>query len=116
MAVIPPSTASSWTTCYELGRHPDDRRLVAELRARDADVARWWDDHGVTDRTSVRKEIAHPAFGVLSFGIEAVITPHDPEQRLVVDTAQPGSATQQALPLLASWAADSLDPVTQAQT
>jgi transcriptional regulator with XRE-family HTH domain len=91
---------------YELGRHPDDRRLaelVQEVRASDPDVARWWDDHGVTDRTSVRKEIAHPALGVLSFGIEAVSTPHDLEQRLVVYTVEPGSVTQQALPLLASW-------------
>lgn len=98
---------------YELGRHPDDRRLVellADVRAADPDVSRWWDDHAVTDRTSVRKEIAHPAFGVLSFGIEAVTTPHDPEQRLVVYTAQPGSATQQALPLLAAWVSERSEP------
>ena len=94
---------------YELGRHPEDRQLVAlvaELRASDPDVARWWEDHAVTDRTSVRKEIAHPDFGALSFGIEAVTVPHDPEQRLVVYTVQPGSSTEQALPLLGSWAAD----------
>lgn len=91
---------------YEVGRHPQDRRLaalVAELRARDADVATWWDDHGVTDRTSVAKRVAHPALGVLTFGIEAVTVPHDPEQRLVVYTVEPGSDTAQALPLLASW-------------
>lgn len=98
---------------YELGRHPDDRRLidlVAAMRAADPEVSRWWDDHAVTDRTSVRKEIAHPAFGPLSFGIEAVTTPHDPEQRLVVYTVQTGSATQQALPLLAAWSID--EPTT----
>ncbi|WP_148613395.1 helix-turn-helix transcriptional regulator [Nocardioides rubriscoriae] len=92
---------------YETGRHPHDRRLaelVADLRAHDPDVARWWDDHGVTDRTSVAKQIAHPAFGPLSFGIEALTTPHDPEQRLIVYTVEPGSASAQALPLLASWA------------
>lgn len=91
---------------YETGRHPHDRRLaalVADLRAHDPDVARWWDDHGVTDRTSVPKQVAHPHFGVLRFAIEALTTPHDPEQRLVVYTVEPGSATAQALPLLASW-------------
>ena len=91
---------------YEVGRHPDDRRLaalVAELRAADPDVARWWDDHGVTDRTSVTKRIAHPVAGPLEFGIEAVVVPHDPDQRLVIYTAQPDSSTARVLPLLASW-------------
>ncbi|MFC5062264.1 helix-turn-helix transcriptional regulator [Actinomycetospora atypica] len=93
---------------YEVGRHPEDRRLaaqVAELRALDPDVARWWDDHGVTDRTSVAKRIDHPVAGPLEFGIEAVVAPHDPEQRLVIYTVEPGSPTDRVLPLLASWVA-----------
>lgn len=97
---------------YETGRHPADRRLtrlVDELRAADPDVARWWDDHTVTDRTSVPKRIAHPAAGVLSFTIEAVTTPHDPEQRLVVYTAEPGSETAAALPVVAAWGLDRTD-------
>lgn len=91
---------------FELGRHPVDRRLAAlvgELCGGDADLARWWDDHGVTDRTSLTKRIAHPAVGPLTFGIEAVVGPHDPEQRLVVYTVEPGSSTARTLPALASW-------------
>lgn len=91
---------------YEVGRHPRDRRLrqlVEEVRGADADVARWWDDHGVTDRTSVAKRIDHPVVGPLEFGIEAVMPPHDPDQRLVVYTVEPDSATAHALPVLASW-------------
>lgn len=94
----------------EVGRHPGDRRLqglVDELRTADPDMARWWDDHGVTDRTSVDKQIAHPVVGRLAFGIEALVSPHDPEQRLIVYTAQPGSATAAALPVLASWGLES---------
>lgn len=91
---------------YELGRHPDDRQLVglvAELRSGDADIERWWGDQRVTDRTSVTKLISHPTAGTLTFGIESVIGPHDPEQRLVVYTVEPDSPTARALPLLASW-------------
>ncbi len=91
---------------YEVGRHPGDRQLgalVADLRAADAEVDAWWAEHGVTDRTSVPKRIAHPVAGALSFDIEAVSTPHDPEQRLVVYTVEPGSATEAALTLLAAW-------------
>ncbi|WP_139977265.1 helix-turn-helix transcriptional regulator [Nocardioides litoris] len=94
---------------YEVGRHPDDRRLadlVAELRAADPDVARWWDDHGVTDRTSVAKRVVHPVTGPLSFAIEALVGPHDPEQRLVVYTVEPDSPTARAMPLLAAWSAE----------
>jgi transcriptional regulator with XRE-family HTH domain len=91
---------------YEVGRHPEDQRLAAlveELRAADPDVARWWDDHGVTDRTSVAKLIDHPVVGPLTFAIEAVASPHDAEQRLVVYTAEPSSTTARTMPILASW-------------
>ena len=91
---------------YETGRHPDDRRLahlVAELRAADPEVDRWWTDQRVTFRTSVTKHLDHPVAGPLTFGIETVIGPHDPEQHLVVYTVQPGSPTAHALPLLVSW-------------
>ena len=91
---------------YESGQHPDDRRLAAlvnELRSRDTDVARWWNDQRVTFRTSVTKHIEHPTAGPLHFGIESVVGPHDPDQRLVVYTVEPGSATAAVLPMLASW-------------
>jgi transcriptional regulator with XRE-family HTH domain len=91
---------------FESGRHPQDRRLaeqIDELRRRDGDVDRWWTDQRVTFRTSVTKHIDHPAAGPLTFGIESVVGPHDPEQRLVVYTVEPGSPTAHALPFLASW-------------
>nr|WP_281372788.1 helix-turn-helix transcriptional regulator [Kineococcus aurantiacus] len=92
---------------FEVGRRPQDRQLtglVAELRAADADVARWWDDQRVTFRTSLTKRVDHPAAGRLEFGIESVVGPHDPDQRLVVYTVEADSPTARVLPLLASWA------------
>lgn len=100
------AAASVGAMRYETGRHPDDRRLaddVAQLRRLDPDVARWWDDLRVTFRTSLRKNITHPTTGRLSFGIESVVGPNDPEQRLVVYTVEPESFTARALPLLGSW-------------
>lgn len=91
---------------YEVGRHPEDRRLaglVQELRDGDPDVAQWWDDQRVTFRTSVTKHVAHPTAGSLSFGIESLVGPNDPEQRLVVYTVEPDSPTARVLPMLASW-------------
>ncbi len=93
----------------EASRRPHDRRLLAligELRAADPDVARWWDDYGVRDYASVTKRIRHPAAGDLSFDIEIVSAPQEPDQRLVVYTAQPDSLTARMLPIIASWDAD----------
>ncbi len=91
----------------ELGRHPEDQRLAAEvanLRRTDPDVALWWDDHTVRDYASVRKHIAHPQAGPLDFDVEIVTAPHVPDQHLVIYTVEPDSATARVLPVLASWA------------
>lgn len=91
---------------YEVGRHVADARLtvlIDELRLASGDFARWWNDHGVADRTSVDKKIAHPVVGRLAFGIESLVSPLDPEQRLIIYTVEPESSTARALPMLASW-------------
>jgi len=93
----------------EAGRRPHDRRLSAlidELRAADSDVARWWDDHAVRDYASVAKRIRHPTAGTLLFDIEIVAAPQEPDQRLVVYTAESDSPTARLLPILASWDLD----------
>jgi transcriptional regulator with XRE-family HTH domain len=93
----------------EVGRRPDDlglAQLIDELRAHDPEVARWWDDHAVRDYASVTKQIRHPIAGDLHFDIEIVSPPQEPDQRLVVYTAQPESATSKMLPILVSWHAD----------
>ena len=90
----------------QAGRRPHDRVLAAlidELRHADADVARWWDDHTVRDYAGVAKRISHPAAAPLFFDVEIVSAPHEPDQHLVVYTAQPDSPTARVLPLLASW-------------
>ncbi len=93
----------------EVGRRPHDRRLqmlIDELRTTDQDVARWWADHAVRDYASVAKRIRHPAAGDLSFDIEIVAAPQEPDQRLIAYTVQPDSPTAQLLPILASWDVD----------
>lgn len=48
--------------------------------------------------------VTHAIAGPLSFGVESVIGPNDPDQRLVVYTVEPDSPTARVLPLLANWA------------
>ncbi|GAA4606069.1 helix-turn-helix transcriptional regulator [Actinoallomurus liliacearum] len=100
----------------EVGRRPDDQRLLAavrDLRRTDPDVARWWDDHTVRDYASVSKRIAHPEAGLLDFAIEIVTAPHVPDQHLIVYTAEADSSTARILPILASWATPTRAPSTQ---
>jgi transcriptional regulator with XRE-family HTH domain len=100
------ASAATGALRREAAKHPHDRRLrrlIDDLRRADPDVARWWDDFGVSDWAPATKQIAHPVAGRLSFDIETVEAPHEPDQHLIVYTAPPGSATHRLLPLLASW-------------
>ncbi|NDK31806.1 helix-turn-helix domain-containing protein [Nesterenkonia haasae] len=92
---------------YEAGRRPEDQdliQLINELRENDEDAERWWNDQRVSFRTSLEKHVRHDVAGSLSFNIESVISPQDPDQRLVVYTVEAGSHTAHMLPVLATWA------------
>ncbi|WP_335978768.1 helix-turn-helix transcriptional regulator [Streptomyces sp. CA2R106] len=85
-----------------LARRPDDQRLaglVRRLRERSAEFAALWDDHEVAVRRSDVKRFLHPVVGLLELECEVLVNPeHD--QRLVVYTARPGSASRERLELL----------------
>lgn len=109
--------ATAGSLRYEVGRHPNDRRLtqlVSDLRS-DPDIDRAWEQQHVLDQTSVRKHLAHPLAGRLVFDIEVVALPHDPDQRLVVCTVEPASDTARVLPLLAGWQAEPCEQIDLSQ-
>ncbi|WP_217245975.1 helix-turn-helix transcriptional regulator [Streptomyces sp. AC602_WCS936] len=84
-----------------------DRRateaLVTELRTRSDDFDRWWQQHRVHQRTHGSKRLRHPLVGELTVEYETLSLPGDGETTLFLYTAEPGSASAQALSLLASW-------------
>lgn len=86
----------------ELGRCRDDHGLAAlvdELRGSEEQVARWWDEHRVRDGSPLQVRVRHPDAGILTFDLQ-LISIHEPDQQLLVLTAEPGSATARFLPLL----------------
>ncbi|MET7637825.1 helix-turn-helix domain-containing protein [Streptomyces sp. NPDC005438] len=91
----------------EAGNNPQDRRLAAlvgELSLRDDDFRRWWGDHHVATRGRGSKVLRHPVTGDLTLDWDALACANDPEQQLVVWTAEPGSPSHDALRILSSWA------------
>jgi transcriptional regulator with XRE-family HTH domain len=91
----------------EAGRDPYDRELsdlIGQLSTRSDDFRRRWGAHNVRIHTHGIKLLHHPVVGDLDLPFESVPLPADPGQSLLIYTAEPGSPTQDALQLLASWA------------
>jgi hypothetical protein len=88
------------------GRHPDDPHLsalVGELTVRSPEFAAMWAEHEVLRRAHGTKRYRHPVVGELTIAYEALPLADGSEQTLYLYTAEPGSASADALRLLASW-------------
>jgi transcriptional regulator with XRE-family HTH domain len=97
----------------EAGRDPYNRDvsdLIGQLSTRSEEFRRRWAAHNVRIHTSGVKLLHHPVVGDLDLPFESIPLPADPTQSILIYTAEPESATQDALSLLASWAATSPDP------
>jgi transcriptional regulator with XRE-family HTH domain len=102
----------------EAGRNPYDRGLsdlVGELSTRSEEFRTRWAAHNVRHHHTGRKHLHHPVVGDLQLTYEVMNLPADPGLSLVVYGAEPGSASQDGLHLLASWAA-TLDQPDHAAT
>lgn len=95
----------------EAGRNPYDEGLtglVGELSTRSEDFRRLWASHDVRLHRTGTKVFHHPAVGRLELDYEALMLPADAGLQLNVYTAAPGSASEDGLKLLATWAATTL--------
>ncbi|MET9734448.1 helix-turn-helix transcriptional regulator [Streptomyces sp. NPDC006458] len=95
----------------EAGIRPEDQRLadlVAELRGTDEDFDRWWGEHKVASDNGGSKRLRHAVVGDLTLDWDALTCAHDPTQRLVVWTAEPGTPSHDRLATLASLTADAM--------
>ena len=90
----------------EAGRDPYDRELsdlVGELSTRSEDFRVRWAAHNVKFHRTGVKKYHHAEVGDLTLTYEALELPEDPGQTIFVYMAEPHSASQEALKLLASW-------------
>ncbi|MFJ5776055.1 helix-turn-helix domain-containing protein [Streptomyces sp. NPDC093094] len=93
----------------DAGCHPDDPRLsalVGELSVKSEQFRRLWATHDVKEKSHGVKLLRHPLVGELSLRFESFRLAGDAEQVLVTYHAEPGTASAEALRLLASWGTD----------
>jgi transcriptional regulator with XRE-family HTH domain len=96
----------------EAGRDPYDRELsdlIGELSTRSDEFRVRWAAHNVRIHTTGVKLLHHPVVGDLDLPFESFPLATAPSQSLLTYTAEPGSPSQDALNLLASWAATTDD-------
>jgi hypothetical protein len=86
------------------GRHPDDpllASLIGRLAMCSPEFARYWGDHRVKPCPTADYELRHPLAGPLTVTQQSLRSVQSPDQILVTCTAPAGSASAQAITLLA---------------
>jgi hypothetical protein len=92
----------------EAGRDPHDRglsELVGDLSLQSEQFRTRWAAHNVRFHDKGTKQLRHPIVGDLTLTFETMQLTADTGLTMVAYTAEPGSKSEQALDLLASWAA-----------
>jgi transcriptional regulator with XRE-family HTH domain len=92
----------------EAGRSPQDRglsNLIGELSTRSDNFRTWWAAHNVRFHRTGVKRFRHPVVGDLTLTYEALDLAADAGLRISAYTAEPGTPSEDALKVLASWAA-----------
>ncbi|MGW2719371.1 helix-turn-helix domain-containing protein [Streptomyces sp. NPDC001492] len=93
----------------DAGCYPDDPRLsalVGELSVKSEEFRRLWATHDVKEKGYGVKRLHHPLAGDLTLHFESFRSADGDGQALTMYHAEPGSASAEALRLLASWGAD----------
>ncbi|GAB3193723.1 helix-turn-helix transcriptional regulator [Geodermatophilus arenarius] len=94
----------------EAGRRPHDaqlRELVGELSTVSEEFRVRWAAHDVRIHHNGAKRFRHPVVGTLDLGYHTFDLPAEDsaDLRMTIYTAEPGTPSEDALRLLASWAA-----------
>ncbi|MEA2670967.1 MAG: hypothetical protein QOG45_1187, partial [Chloroflexota bacterium] len=77
---------------------------------RDAQFRQWLAGTHVAVKRRGTRTYDHPVVGEITLEWDALTSDAEPEQQIIIYTAEPGSASVQALRILASWAAERFEP------
>ncbi|WIX76493.1 helix-turn-helix domain-containing protein [Amycolatopsis carbonis] len=102
----------------DAGQHPNDpllTELVGELSVKSEEFRTMWAAHDVKRKTHATMRLRHPLVGELTVYYETFTLPEDQDQALSVYHTEPGSKSEEALRLLASWGPDAPASVEHAR-
>ncbi|WP_329621512.1 helix-turn-helix transcriptional regulator [Streptomyces sp. NBC_01255] len=106
------STLRLYAGCY-----PDDPLLLAlvgELSVKSEEFRSLWAAHTVADKGHGTKRLRHPLVGEMTLSYESMkVAGDDPDLVLVTYHAEPGTASADALRLLAQWGVDEPAPIRE---
>lgn len=92
----------------EAARDPHNKDLhdlIGELSTRSDEFRRRWGAHNVRHHGAGFKTFHHPVAGEMTLAYEGLTMEAEPGLTLTIYTAEPGSPSEDAMKLLASWAA-----------
>src|SRR3982750_3789926 len=90
----------------EAARKPDDpalAELVGDLSIRDPQFRQWWAGTHVALKRRGTRTYDHPVVGEITLDWDALASDAEPDQQVIIYTAEPGSPSEQALRNLAAW-------------
>ncbi|OFI39141.1 transcriptional regulator [Arthrobacter sp. SW1] len=92
----------------EAGRDPHNKELhelIGELSTRSEEFRRRWSLHNVRQHGTGFKTFRHPVVGEITVAYEGLEMAAEPGLSLTIYAAEPASPSEEAMRLLASWAA-----------
>jgi transcriptional regulator with XRE-family HTH domain len=90
------------------GRNPYDRELsdlIGQLSTRSEEFRVRWASHDVRSHRAGAKRLRHPVVGEMDLTFEVLELTADEDLSILAYSAEPGTASAEALDLLGSWAA-----------
>jgi transcriptional regulator with XRE-family HTH domain len=103
----------------DAGCYPDDPELAAlvgELSVKSEMFRQLWARHDVKEKTFGTKKVRHPLVGDMTLSWETLRMPSEPDLFFTTYHAEPGTASAEALQLLASWGKDATRAGSSAKT
>lgn len=101
----------------EAARDPHNKELhdlIGELSTRSGEFRRRWGAHNVRHHGTGSKTFHHPVVGTMTLAFEGLEMAAEPGLTVTIYAAEPGSSSEEALRLLASWAATEYGPESPA--
>ncbi len=105
---MPSSPISGWKPHASLTTRGSPNSS-ATCRLRDAQFRQWWAGTHVAVKRRGTRTYNHPVVGEITLDWDALSSDAEPDQQLVIYTAEPGSRSEQALRELEAWATEHND-------